>query len=112
METQLLFSYGTLQLEKVQQESFGRLLLGKPEKLEGFRLERLKIKDPEVLQTSDQEYHPIAVETRNSGDVIAGTLFEITTLELKQADRYEVADYKRIKRTFTSGRKGWVYVRA
>jgi len=112
MANHLLFSYGTLQLEKVQLESFGRKLKGSPETLEGFKLKQLQITDPVVLKKSEQEFHPIAIETGIENDSITGTLFEITSQELQQADHYEVADYKRIERTFTSGKKGWIYVSA
>ncbi len=43
---------------------------------------------------------------------VAGTVFEITDEELASADRYEVADYKRVAATLASGRQAWVYVDA
>jgi len=108
----LLFSYGTLQLEKVQIESFGRILKGDHDALEGYKLGQLKITDPDVLAKSEKEYHPIAQFTNNPEDKVEGMLFEITQEELDQADAYEVDDYKRIEATFTSGKKGWIYVEA
>lgn len=105
-----LFSYGTLQLEKVQIENYGRLLNGKKDSLLGYRLDKLKITDTEVLKKSGEEFHPIAVKTGNPDDVIEGTIFEITDEELIATDKYEVSDYKRVLETFLSGKKAWVYV--
>lgn len=108
---ELLFSYGTLQLEKVQLESFGRKLKGTEETLFGYKLEQLKIKDKTVLEKSEQEFHPIAVPSKDPNDNIKGILFEISNVELKQSDLYEVSDYKRVKSIFASGKHGWVYVK-
>jgi gamma-glutamylcyclotransferase (GGCT)/AIG2-like uncharacterized protein YtfP len=107
-----LFSYGTLQLEKVQLESFGRKLQGTEDVLIGFKLEKLRITDEAVLAVSEKEFHPIAIQTNNTNDTISGTLYEITSEELALADRYEVDDYKRVEATFQSGKKGWIYVQA
>lgn len=106
----LLFSYGTLQLDKVQVESFGRLLTGYKDSLKGYVLGKLKITDPDVLAKSEKEYHPIAEVSINQNEEIKGMIFEITEEELAQADAYEVSDYKRIEATFTSGKKAWIYV--
>lgn len=106
----LLFSYGTLQLEKVQIESFGRLLNGHHDSLKGYVLGKLKITDPDVLAKSEKEYHPIAEVSNHPNDEIKGMIFEITNEELAKADAYEVSDYKRIEATFVSGKKAWVYV--
>lgn len=54
-----LFSYGTLQKEQVQIETFGRILQGDQDVLTGYRLEMLEITDPEVLRKSSQKFHPI-----------------------------------------------------
>ncbi len=105
-----LFSYGTLQLEKVQIENYGRILKGQKETLFGYKLDKLKITDIEVLKKSGKEFHPIAVKTGSPNDVIEGTIFEITEEELLSTDKYEVSDYKRVLETFLSGKKAWVYV--
>lgn len=99
-----LFSYGTLQLEKVQIESFGRKLKGGKDLLTGYRLENLEFIDEDVLEKSGRKFHPIAVATRNPENEIEGMLFEITEEKLFQADQYEVSDYKRIYETFKSGK--------
>ncbi len=106
-----LFSYGTLQLEKVQVTSFGRKLFGTKEILKGYRLAQLQITDKAVLETSEQQFHPIAIATGNQNDEIIGTCYTISAEELEQADLYEVADYTRVKATFESGKQGWIYIK-
>ncbi len=106
----LLFSYGTLQLEQVQQQSYGRLLIGSKDTLQGYKLEKLEITDLEVLITSSQQFHPIAIKTDQPYDCIHGVIFEITEQELLNTDQYEVADYTRVLETFISGKKAWIYI--
>lgn len=109
MESELLFSYGTLQQEGVQMASFGRLLKGRPDVLVGWRQEMVEITDPDVLAKSGQALHPIVTPGRKD-DAVAGMVFEITAEELAAADRYEVADYRRIAAPLKSGVTAWVYV--
>ena len=106
----LLFSYGTLQLEKVQLENYGRILKGERDKLTSYKIENLQITDLTVLSKSQLEYHPIAVKSENKNDFIRGVLFEITESELAETDKYEVSQYQRIVETFESGKEAWVYV--
>lgn len=110
--TQLLFSYGTLQLREVQLATFGRELEGSADHLVGFHQAMLKIQDPEVVKTSGKTHHPIVRATGHAEDRIAGTAFEVTDEELANADKYEVADYKRVAAPLASGRTAWVYVDA
>lgn len=105
-----LFSYGTLQKEQVQIETFGRILKGEKDILTGYKLEMLEITDPEVLRKSNQQYHPILVFSGNSEDEVEGVLFEVTYEEILQADEYEVDDYKRIETVFKSRKKGFIYI--
>ncbi|KXH84799.1 gamma-glutamylcyclotransferase family protein [Chryseobacterium kwangjuense] len=105
-----LFSYGTLQKEQVQLETFGRLLEGEKDILTGYILETVEITDPEVLRKSGEKYHPILVFSGNSTDEVEGMLFEVTQEEILQADDYEVDDYKRIETVFKSGKTGFIYV--
>ncbi|GAA4162190.1 gamma-glutamylcyclotransferase [Chryseobacterium ginsenosidimutans] len=105
-----LFSYGTLQKEQVQIETFGRILQGEKDILTGYKLEMLEITDPEVLRKSNQKYHPILEFSGNVKDEVEGVLFEVTDEEILQADEYEVDDYKRIETVFKSGKKGFIYV--
>ncbi|UEQ77939.1 gamma-glutamylcyclotransferase family protein [Chryseobacterium arthrosphaerae] len=106
----LLFSYGTLQKEQVQLETFGRILHSEKDMLSGYQLTMLEITDPEVLRKSGQKYHPVLRFSGNEEDQVKGVLFEVTDAEILQADAYEVDDYKRIETTFKSGKRGFIYV--
>jgi len=109
IKTHLLFSYGTLQLEKVQLENYGRILKGTKDRLSGYQIGLLKITDAVVLLKSGIEQHPTAVKTNDKSDMVEGVLYEITENELTETDKYEV-QYKRILETFDSGKKAWLYV--
>lgn len=106
-----LFSYGTLNLEQVQFELFGRVLEGKDDVLTGYKLGKLRITDQEVLAKSRVKVHPIAILTGSPNDSIDGTLFKVSEEELIKADQYEVDEYKRVWLKFQSGVYGWVYVK-
>ncbi|HET6554747.1 MAG TPA: gamma-glutamylcyclotransferase family protein [Dyella sp.] len=109
---ELLFSYGTLQLEQVQLESFGRLLEGEDDAMPGNRQAMVEITDPEVVRRSGERFHPIVGPSGDPSDEIAGKVFRITSAELAAADRYEVSDYKRVAVRLKSGKEAWVYIRA
>jgi len=110
--TELLFSYGTLRLEPVQQATFGRALDGEPDQLPGYTLTLLEIRDPEVVGISGMTHHPLLVPSGRPQDLVDGTVFAITPAELAHADAYEVADYRRERVTLASGLAAWVYVDA
>jgi gamma-glutamylcyclotransferase (GGCT)/AIG2-like uncharacterized protein YtfP len=110
--TVLLFSYGTLQLDEVQLSSFGRLLEGQADAMVGYRQSQIEIRDPEVIKTSGKRFHPIVEASDNPGDEVQGKVFRITEAELKAADDYEVADYKRVEVRLRSDNRAWVFVRA
>ena len=105
-----LFSYGTLQLAQVQESLFGRLLEGSPDELHGYKVEKLKIKDREVIEKSGADMHPILVRTGNKSEVVRGMVFELTEEELAKADAYEVAEYGRMSAVMLSGVRAWIYV--
>jgi hypothetical protein len=107
-----LFSYGTLQLESVQMKSFGRLLDGRSDAMQGYRKDMLEITDPEVIRTSGERFHPVVSKSGDPADEVQGMVFSITSEELQAADRYEVADYKRIEVKLKSGLMAFVYVKA
>ena len=107
--TELLFSYGTLQMEPVQMATFGRGLEGTEDHLVGYKSEWLEIVDPSVIEASCKSRHPIIVFTGRETDLVRGTAFRVSRNELLQADTYEVADYKRECLTLASGRNAWVY---
>ena len=105
-----LFSYGTLQQENVQLESFNRVLDGVLDVLQGYQLEELEITDEFVVKTSQKKSHPIIFSSNSLQDEINGTVFKITSSELLHADSYEVADYKRAEVTLRSGIRCWAYI--
>jgi hypothetical protein len=109
---ELLFSYGTLQLERVQLESFGRVLDGDDDAMPGYCRTMVEITDPEVLRKSGERFHPIVAPSTDPADEVAGKVFRITAAELAAADAYEVSDYKRVAVRLRSGKQAWVYIQA
>jgi gamma-glutamylcyclotransferase (GGCT)/AIG2-like uncharacterized protein YtfP len=107
-----LFSYGTLQLESVQLDTFARKLEGHPDSLRGYKLSYIKIEDEAVVASSGAAEHPIITHTHNAADRVEGMVFTITEAELQQADQYEVSAYKRVNVVLESGRNAWVYIEA
>ncbi|HEY1763413.1 MAG TPA: gamma-glutamylcyclotransferase family protein [Opitutaceae bacterium] len=105
-----LFSYGTLQLEPVQLSTFGRKLAGSPDTLPGYELSLVEIDDPKVLETSGKTHHPIVKYTGRPENVVTGVVFTITLKELLNADRYEVAAYRRFAVRLGSGTMAWAYI--
>jgi gamma-glutamylcyclotransferase (GGCT)/AIG2-like uncharacterized protein YtfP len=105
-----LFSYGTLQLKPVQRATFGRKLEGAADTLPGFEQAMLEIGDPAVVATSGKTHHPIVRFTGREADLVRGTVFQVTRAELHNADKYEVAAYRRVAVTLGSGTRAWVYV--
>ena len=105
-----LFSYGTLQFKKVQQDTFGRILNGKKDILRCYKLKELIIRDQNVINSSGINTHPIIYYTGEKKDFVNGILFNVTELEIIRADSYEVSEYKRVKVKFESGDSGWVYI--
>ena len=103
-----LFSYGTLQLETVQTQTFGRVLEGTPDALEGWFEREVEITDPEVLKRSNKRFHPVLLP--GQGPAIEGMVFDLTEAELAQADAYEVDDYERVELILQSGNRAFVYV--
>jgi len=105
-----LFSYGTLQLEQVQLDTFGRLLEGEPATLTGYIIGEVEITDTAVLKSSGQRFHPALIKTGQTTDTVIGTIFTITKQELANADNYEVGDYVRVAEVFNTANSAWVYV--
>lgn len=112
MNTEKLFSYGTLQYENVQFANFGRILQGSPDQLPAFKLSMLEITDPAVIAISGEGFHPVITYTGNLEEQVNGIVFEISPIELERADIYEVSEYKRINVELASGISAWVYVNA
>lgn len=106
-----LFSYGTLQFEQVQIDTFGRILIGKKDRLRNYTLSEIRLTNTDVIKSSGTDIHPILEFTGKEKDCVEGTVFDITEKELAQADSYEVDDYKRTKLLFVSGELAYVYLK-
>ena len=91
-----LFSYGTLQKDKVQLQLFGRLLNGSKEILNGYRLSSTEIKDETFISKDEPEYQLTAIPSNDDTDIIEGMMFEISKQELLIVDDYEPDNYKKI----------------
>lgn len=109
---ELLFSYGTLQQKSVQIANFGRELNGQKDLLTKYTLGEILITDERVIRESGKDVHQILKYTDDIEDEVAGTVFEITTEELIQADDYEVDSYQRVSATLKSGMTCWIYAAA
>lgn len=109
---ELLFTYGTLQYPAVQLDTFGRLIDSEPDALPCYTVDYVEIPDPRVVAVSGDPVHPIVRATGNPLDKVTGLVLRITEDELTAADEYEVALYRRVAVTLTSGRSAWVYVPA
>jgi gamma-glutamylcyclotransferase (GGCT)/AIG2-like uncharacterized protein YtfP len=100
----LLFSYGTLQQEKVQLSTLGR-------RLNGQRDELLRFEQSFVKATTGNTLHANVRFNGNEDSRVPGMVFEITDAELASVDEYEAAFfYKRVAAMLASGRQAWVYV--
>lgn len=110
--TEFLFSYGTLQLDAVQMANFGRLLNGSPDVLPGYEQALIEIDDEATVRLSGKSHHSILRYTGRPTDCVSGTVYALTPAEIENADRYEVAAYKRVAALLQSGVKAWVYVDA
>lgn len=109
----LIFSYGSLQEERVQLSTFGRRLVGWEDELVGFELESVTVDDPEAVALSGKTRHANVIATGRSDRRVEGMVFEITESELNTVDAYErVFAYERIEAPVASGGSVWVYVYA
>ena len=95
-----LFTYGTLQEEKIQSQLYGRILKGEKDCLFGYVLLEQKI----------YGHYPVIQPTSFETDVICGMAYEISEQELYKTDVYEGECYKRKKVTLQSGNSAWVYI--
>ncbi|TDD97013.1 gamma-glutamylcyclotransferase family protein [Flavobacterium cellulosilyticum] len=99
-----LFAYGSLKEEEVQENIFGRVLVGTPDKLIGYTKKIIEIEEEFGLTP-----YPIITATQNPEDSIKGVLYKLTERELQQADTYEGIHYKRIQVELQSNEIVWVY---
>ena len=107
---ELLFSYGTLQIESVQLATYGRLLNGTPDVLTGYVVRTFEIDDELVVAVSGLTQHTMASFTGLASDEISGTVFALTTQELANTDDYEVDAVTRVMVELRSGARAWAYV--
>ncbi|MEO5535865.1 MAG: gamma-glutamylcyclotransferase family protein [Pseudolysinimonas sp.] len=107
--TSRVFSYGTLRQPHVQRALYGREVPTVDDTLPGYRLDWIVITDPQVIETSGSDRHPIL---RRGGptDEVAGAALELTDAELAATDDYEVDDYVRVAVLLRSGVEAFVYV--
>ena len=109
----LIFSYGTLQDERVQMSTFGRRIDGHQDELVGFEPSIVPIDDPQAAAAAGKTHHANVTFNGKQASRVSGTVFEITDDELTAADEYEkVAAYERIVAPLASGKQAWVYVDA
>ncbi len=106
-----LFSYGTLQQENVQIAVFGRPVSGKPDAIIGYDVISVTISSQEAVAISGKAIHTTLVPAKGETTPIEGVVFHISSADLAAADRYESAEYQRIKVTLRSGIAAWVYIR-
>ena len=108
--SEYLFSYGTLQKEKVQIKLFGRTLRGCNDILCSYKLKRVEITDDDFLASGEESIQQTLIVSEDHNDNIMGTVFEITKDELLLADKYEPENYIRKEVILQSGKKAWTYL--
>lgn len=104
-----LFSYGTLQKDKVQLDLFGRLLNGTKDVLKSYKLSPIEIKDEKFLAKGEEKLQLTIIATNDPDDSIEGTALELSEEELLSTDKYEPDNYKRIRVILQSGKEAWIY---
>jgi gamma-glutamylcyclotransferase (GGCT)/AIG2-like uncharacterized protein YtfP len=107
----LVFSYGTLQMERVQRELFGRLVTMTDDALLGFEAVPVEIDHPDVIEFSGSSTH-LGLVPGDPTARIAGKLLHVTQADFPALDAYEGEEYRRIEVTLESGATAWVYVKA
>ncbi|MGJ9371896.1 gamma-glutamylcyclotransferase family protein [Nesterenkonia sp. CF4.4] len=105
----VVFSFGTLQLADVQRALFGRTVETVPDALAGYVVGELRITDPEVIATSGKDLHP-ALLPGTDKDLVQGVALELAPDELAAADHYERVSYRRVPVSLISGRSAWAYL--
>ena len=109
-QNEKLFTYGTLQLEEVQLDTFGRRLEGQPDVLIGYRLVPITIEDEAFVVKSGTAEHRNLQFTGNALDFVEGTVFSVTIEELEKSDAYEPEGYERVLVPLKSGSNAWIYL--
>jgi hypothetical protein len=105
----LLFAYGTLQEESVQESVFGRRLRGVRDELIGFDRSLVDLADPRFATGGSESLYPIVRWSGGADARVGGTVYELTDADLASADLYEPPPYQRIQAVLASGKEAWVY---
>jgi gamma-glutamylcyclotransferase (GGCT)/AIG2-like uncharacterized protein YtfP len=108
----LLFSYGTLQQQDVQQATFGRVLKGSGDELPQYEPSRVPVTDTRLLSRGQTHHANVTFNGRNDSRV-RGSVYEVSEAELAAADEFERPfAYARTAVTLASNKQAWVYVHA
>ncbi|MFZ2522081.1 MAG: gamma-glutamylcyclotransferase family protein [Minisyncoccia bacterium] len=94
-----LFSYGSLQISKIQKKLFDRILVGESDTLIDY--------DKTKIIINCNKYN---IAFPKSEKKIVGVVYGLSNFEIKIADGYEGSQYKRIQVKLLSGAKCWLYV--
>ena len=89
---------------------FGRTLRRSKDELDGYRVEKLGIKDQSVIEKSGTEWQPLLIFVGLPSAIVQGIVFELSEEELIQVDLFEVDDYSRKKGLTKSGTEVWIYI--
>jgi len=108
--SELVFSFGTLLDEKVQQSLFGTRVKMAKDALIGYGTAEIVITDLDVIARSGKNVHPGLV--RREGDTVSGGLLALSPDELAAADAYEVDTYARRRVSTAAHGQAWCYLSA
>ena len=106
----LVFSFGTLRQESVQQTLYGGTVPTVPDSLVGWRLTTVRITDPAVIEASGSDLHPGIERSGDGADRVDGGVLTLDDAGLAATDRYESVGYERTSVVLASGREAWIYV--
>ncbi|MDO4918141.1 GDSL-type esterase/lipase family protein [Kocuria sp.] len=106
----LLFSFGTLVDEPVQQAVFGAPVASRRAALAGHDVVDVAITDPHVIEVSGSAVHRGL--RRRTGAAVTGGVLQLSPEQLAQADAYEVDAYVRRRVRLQNGDPAWAYVAA
>lgn len=96
----MLFCYGALLKNDVQEKVLGKTLSGQEDVLDDFTVETIPVEGQSHLRAK-----------ATPGQTVSGKVFEISMADLYKTDAYEGGEYLRLEKTLRSGTKAWVYFR-
>lgn len=106
----LLFSFGTLLDDPVQQAVFGASVPSRRATLAGHDVVDVVITDPHVIEVSGSAVHKGL--RRRADAAVGGGVLKLSAEQLAQADAYEVDAYVRRRVRLRDGDAAWAYVAA